>query len=278
MLELPRRVDRRTHARPTFLVAGAQRCGTTSLFRALAGHPAVVGPVRYPEVHYFDLSHAKGNAWYARHFPTMAAVRAREGRVGEPVQVGESTPYYLFHPLAPARMAAALPGVKVLVLLRDPVRRAISAHGHEVRHGFETEPLDRALALEDERIAGERERLVADPTARSVAWQHHAYVSRGRYVDQLASLFGAVGRDNVLVIDSYDLFAQPADVLDDVLSFLGLSSSASVRLGHHNAGTPPDVPAQLVRWIRARLADDDVRLVDLLGWTPAWLRSQGVGP
>src|SRR6185369_6347506 len=113
MLELPRRADPRTHAKPTFLVAGAQRCGTTSLFRALAGHPAVVGPVRYPEVHYFDLSHAKGNAWYARHFPTMAAVRAREGRVGEPVQVGESTPYYLFHPLAPARMAAALPGVKV---------------------------------------------------------------------------------------------------------------------------------------------------------------------
>src|SRR4029079_5509554 len=138
-------------------------------------------------------------------FPAAAAVRARESRVGERVQVGESTPYYLFHPLAPARIATGLPGVKVVVLLRDPVRRAISAHGHEVRHGFERESLDRALALEAAPIRGERGRLVADPEARSFAWQHHAYVTRGRYADQLALLFEQVGRDHVLVVDSHDL-------------------------------------------------------------------------
>src|SRR4029079_11738657 len=96
---------------------------------------------RFPEVHYFDLDHAKGDPWYAAHFPAAAAVRARESRVGERVQVGESTPYYLFHPLAPARIATGLPGVKVVVLLRDPVRRAMSAHRHEVRHGLQSQVL-----------------------------------------------------------------------------------------------------------------------------------------
>ena len=278
MLELPRRADPRPHARPTFLIVGAQRCGTTSLFRALAAHPAVCGPGRAHEVHYFDVNYGRSQSWYEDHFPAVATVRAIEERVGERVQVGESSPYYMFHPLAPGRLAAALPRVKLLVLLRDPVGRAISAHGHEVRHGFEREPLERALALEPERVAGERERLAKDPNARSFAWQHYAYMTRGRYSEQLRVLFDKVGRDNVLVLDSHDLFNDSADGLGRVLEFLGLSRPPSLELGRHNAGTPVDVPEALVRRLRADLSDDDARLVDLLGWTPAWLRTKSVLP
>src|SRR5205814_7641192 len=89
----------------------------------------------------------------------------------------EPSPYYMFHPLAGARIAADLPGVKLLVLVRDPVERAYSAHAHEIARGFETEPFERALELEEQRCAGEVERILADPRYESHAHRHQAYVA-----------------------------------------------------------------------------------------------------
>ena len=106
----------------------------------------------------------------------------------------ESSPYYMFHPLAAGRIARDLPGVKLLVLVRDPVERAYSAHAHELARGFETEPFERALELEDERLGGEAERITADPAYLSHSQQHHAYVARGQYADQLERAGGAVRR------------------------------------------------------------------------------------
>src|SRR5690625_2118520 len=83
---------------PTFVVAGAQRCGTTSLFRALMQHPQITGPPLLKGVHYFDTAYARGIGWYRGHFPLRALVRSGSGR--NRVEVGESSPYYLFHPLA----------------------------------------------------------------------------------------------------------------------------------------------------------------------------------
>src|SRR5260370_684246 len=75
----------------------------------------------------------------------------------------EASPYYMFHPLAPERIHRDLPGVRVLAMLRDPAARAYSAYFLRVGRGYETEPFERALELEASRLAGEAERLVADP-------------------------------------------------------------------------------------------------------------------
>ena len=99
----------------------------------------------------------------------------------------------MFHPLAADRIAADLPGVRLLVLVRDPVERAYSAHAHERARGFETEPFERALELEPARLAGEAERIAAEPGYLSASHQHHAYRARGRYVEQLRAA-GAAGR------------------------------------------------------------------------------------
>ena len=65
------------------------------------------------------------------------------------------------------------------MLVRDPVERAYSAHAHELARGFETEPFERALELEDQRLSGEAERIVADPGYLSHSHQHHAYRAQG---------------------------------------------------------------------------------------------------
>ena len=152
---------------PDVLIVGGQRCGTTSLFKTLRQHPAVLPPVLHKGVHYFDTGYPRGMGWYRAHFPLRATAARVQRRTGvRPITV-ESSPYYMFHPLAAERIDRDLPGVKVLVLLRDPVERAYSAHAHELARGFETEDFRTALDLEEERLDGEVERLLADPGYRS---------------------------------------------------------------------------------------------------------------
>ncbi|HEX5740011.1 MAG TPA: sulfotransferase, partial [Pilimelia sp.] len=92
---------------PSFLICGGQRCGTTSLYRALAAHPAILKAVLHKGVHYFDTGWERGPRWYRAHFPSQrAADRVREATGVQP-QTFESSPYYMYHPLAPRRIAAA---------------------------------------------------------------------------------------------------------------------------------------------------------------------------
>lgn len=250
--------------RPSFLVVGAQRCGTTSLHRALVQHPGIAAPVLHKGVHYFDVNYGRGERWYAAHFPLR--------RPGDTRITGESSPYYMFHPAVPGRIAADLPGVRLLVMLRDPVERAYSAHRHELARGFETEDFETALALEDERLAGEEERLLRDPSARSRAHQHHAYLRRGHYAEQVRRLHEAVGADNVLVLDAQDVFTDPEPGYRRALSFLGLPPSAPPRFPHANARPRSPLPAGLRARLEDHFAPHDAALEELLGWTPTWRR------
>jgi hypothetical protein len=257
---------------PGFLIAGAQRCGTTSMYRTLSQHPAVVKAVLHKGVHYFDMNYDRGSSWYRAHFPLRAAGR-RAGRIaGAVATTFESSPYYMFHPLAAERIARDLPDVKLLVLVRDPVERAYSAHAHELARGFESEPFERALELEDERLRGEEERIRQDPSYLSLGHQHHAYVARGRYAEQLDRLERMVGADRIYVVDSGDFFSEPEPVYDGVLEFLGLRSHGYPEFERHNARPRSPMPADL----RARLDDYfgpfDEKLADWLGRTPSWRR------
>lgn len=257
---------------PAFLIVGAQRCGTTSMFRALTGHPAVLPPFLRKGVHYFDTGYDPALSWYRAHFPlrlTAAAVRARTGT--DPI-TGESSPYYMFHPLAAERIARDLPEVKLIVLVRDPVERAYSAHAHELARGYETEPFERALELEPERLRGEEERLRADPAAYSHHHQHHAYVGRGEYAPQLERLRDRVG-GRLYVADSGRLFAEPDRVYREVLDFLGLPGDPGApRFARHNARPRSPMPES----VRARLEEHfrpyDEKLKTWLGGTPSWRR------
>jgi hypothetical protein len=247
---------------PSFLLVGGQRCGTTSLFEALAQHPAVRRPPGRKGIHYFDVSYHRGMAWYRGHFPV--ALRPAEAITGE------SSPYYMFHPLAAERIARDLPGVKLVVALRDPVERAYSAHAHEFARGYETEPFERAIEKEPERLRGEAQRLSADPTATSHAHRHHAYLARGRYVGQLERLESLVGRARMHVVDSGAFFASPEPVFAGLLEFLGLDRSAQIAFGRHNSRPRDGLPPALARKLSDYYEPYDERLARWLGHAPSW--------
>jgi Sulfotransferase family len=258
---------------PDFLIVGAQRCGTTSLFRGLAEHPSVVPPLMHKGVHFFDTpsAYARGMRWYRGHFPLRAiADRRAHGRA----MTGEASPYYMFHPLGAERIATALPTARLIVLLRDPVERAFSAYKQETTRGFETETFEHALELEPKRLFGEVERLVADPGYYSFAHQHHAYLARGEYAAQLERLVAALGNGRVLVIFADHLFAPPTqrDTWQRILAYLDLPAWEPRIFPHANAKPSAPMQPELRRRLDGHFAALDQRLAALLGETPPWRR------
>lgn len=248
---------------PDFLVIGAQRCGTTSLFRALMDHPQIRRPNLHKGVNYFDLNHHRGPRWYRAHFPVRAA--------DSDTRVFDASGYYMFHPLAAARIVRDLPGVRVVALVRDPVERAFSAYKHELARGFEWERsfLD-ALRLEDARLDGEVERIVRDPRHESFNHRHHAYRRRGEYADLLAPFVAGLTAERVLVVESERFFARPAEQYDRVTSFLGVRPHQPARFDRWNARPGAGLPDAARDLLGRHFADHDERLGALLGRAPAW--------
>jgi hypothetical protein len=255
---------------PGFILIGAQRCGTTSLFRALAAHPQVMPPTFRKGVNYFDLNYYRGAQWYRAHFPVAGIARRRAEHHGAPVAF-EASGYYLYHPQAMERLGHDLPGVKLVAMLRDPVERAFSAHKHELARGYEHEGFERALALEDDRLAGEVERIRADPGYESFAHRHYSYRHRGQYAEQLDRVFEFFPRAQVHVIDSADYFGQPAREYRQLLEFLGLTPFEP-RFAAANARPGPPLDDKGRRMLEEHFAPHDERLAKLLGRPPGWVR------
>ncbi|MGH3357962.1 MAG: sulfotransferase domain-containing protein, partial [Nocardioidaceae bacterium] len=242
-----------------------------SVFRALRQHPASAGPIGRKGVHYFDVEYQRGPNWYLGHFPLQSSVSRQAHRAGCPVVVGEASPFYMAHPLAGRRIGADLPEVKVVALLRDPIERAYSAHAHELARGHETEDFETAIACEPNRLAGEADRMIAEPGYRSHAMRHHAYLFRGHYVDQLRALEQYIDRERILVLDSHRYFEEPDGEFGRLLEFLGLPATDDVIHDRHNMR--PRLP--LSGAVHGRLVDHfapyDAALADWLGWEPSWM-------
>jgi hypothetical protein len=255
---------------PRLLIVGGQRCGTSSMSHALSQHPAMFRAALGMEVHYFDAEYGRGLDWYRSHFPRPAHARSAAQAVGTQPVAFESSPYYMFHPLAAERIFRDLPGVKLLVLLRDPVERAYSAHAHEVAWGFETEQFERALSLEADRLAGEAERILADPGYVSFSHRHHAYRARGQYAEQLERLEKIFGRERLQIVDSKSFFTDPEPVYHGVLEFLGLSHGGHPVFQRRNARPRAPIAPAIRAALEEHYRPHDERLAGWLGHQPSW--------
>ena len=255
---------------PAFLIVGGQRCGTNSLYEYLAAHPNVGRARPLSEVHYFDLNYEKGERWYRGHFPTRAKAALAERQTGSVLICGESSPYYMFNPLAPQRIADSLPDAKLIVLLRNPVERAYSHYQHERSQGREPLSFAAAIEQETERLAGEEQRIGGDPGYVGVHHQRHSYLARGLYADQLERLFSIFGTERVLVVISEDLFSAPAGVYERTLSFLDLAPFALATYGQHNAGRYSDLDREFRGRLAEHFARSNDRVEQLLGVRLPW--------
>jgi hypothetical protein len=256
---------------PAFIMIGAQRCGTTSLFRALMAHPQVVRPAFHKGVNYFDLNYHRGMRWYRGHFPIAEIARRKTQGRGQPAAF-EASGYYIYHPFAIGRIARDLPGVKLVVMLRDPVERAFSAYKHEYARGYEWEIFEKALELEDERLAGEIDRMRRDPAYESFPHRHHSYRRRGQYPDQLDRVYQHFPRAQVHIIESEAFFRQPGAEYRGLLRFLGLPPFEPAGFDRYNARPGAPMLPQTRKMLEEHYRPSDEHLARLLGRPPLWAR------
>ena len=246
---------------PHFLVLGAQKAGTTALYSYLRRHPHITGP-SWKEVSFFDRHWTRGEGWYRGNFPNV--LRARRDLVGE------ASPSYLFHRLAPQRVAQVIPEAKLIALVRNPVDRAYSHYQHEVALGREPLSFEDALVAEEERTSGEEERLAADPAYFSHAWWNYTYKARGRYAEQLERWLSVFPADRLLVLPSEELLGEPERTHARVLEFLGaqahrLDSYPRVFEREYEPMRPSTRAA-----LGEEFAEPNERLYELLGRDLVW--------
>jgi hypothetical protein len=261
-----RRITNHFRRLPDFIIAGAQKAGTTSLHGWLQDHPQCA-PSLKKEVHYFDRHFHRGVNWYRSHFPF-----SRSTAEDDFTKLSfESSPYYMFDPRVPERVRQVLPEAKLIFLLRDPVSRAYSHYQHSVQRRRDTLEFEQAIAAESQRLAGEEQKLLADPTYQSLAHQHYSYVARGMYADQLNRWLEHFPMEQLLVLGSEQMFHEPQTVFQRVLDFLGIDPWEPAGFGNLNTGRyRSKIPEETQRQLAAHFAPHNDRLFELLGTRFAW--------
>lgn len=240
---------------PTFIIGGAPRCGTTFLAQALDRHPDVflikpfvpepkvfMGPARTPEA---------TRALYDR---LLAGASTRKAR-------GEKTSYYLESREACGRIHQAVPGARLVFLVREPVARAYSNYLWSRQNGLETLSFEEAVENEGRR---------ADPLPPEQAYVHpFDYVSRGDYAAGAERYYERFGRDAVAFFLYEDLIRDPDRFLRDIQRFVGVEPIPFARLdvGVVNALREPGPPLDpgTGRCLRERMRPGVARFAALTG-------------
>ncbi len=239
---------------PVLVLAGAQRCGTTSLALWLEAN-SIASPGSHKEIHYFDRHHHRGPDWYRTNFTSPRSF--------------DATPAYLHETSIHGAMAAELPGsTRILVVLRDPLERAISQYRYQRRRRLEFRSLSTALA---EEMAG----FPGQPRALGpVIDRRYRYLERGRYADQLRSLFRHLGDHPIHVCDFGRLFGGDTSEMVALLDFLGVPSGVEVEAFPTANSSGGERPGSVPPGVREMFAAQDEELASLLGREMSWMGAQ----
>jgi Sulfotransferase domain len=233
-----------------FLVAGAQKSGTTALNYYLKRHPHIALPVK-KELHFFDKDElfAGGNVSYE---PLHEMFRpARPGCIA-----GENTPIYLYWRPALPRIRDYNPAMKFIVILRNPIERAFSQWNMQRTRG--AEPLDfvEAVQLEPGRIAASAPKQL----------RKFSYVDRGRYGEQLERAFRLFPREQFLVIKYEQFRVRQCETVEAVFRFLNLSPIRFRAVEAHDIPYQRQIRDEERATVREILKSDIAHLETLLEW------------
>ncbi len=269
-----RRPTSRYRMLPNLLIIGAQRSGTSSLYKYLGRHPDVAPSLR-KETGYFSDAYSEGLSWYLTHFPLTYRRAWHESRE-LPFVTFESTPDYMLDPRAPQRASELVPEAKIIAILREPASRAYSHYQHNVRLGLEPLSFEGALESEPTRIASDLDAIrQGDSTHRAVALRRFSYLHRGLYADQLGRWFDSYPREGVMILSSRTLFDQPETTFRHILDFLGIRPWLPARFGNYSyVATAPDtapIPERTREHLARIFHEPNQRLEALLGHQLEWM-------
>lgn len=200
--------------KPDFMIIGAQKAGTTSLFRCLASHPQVKPPICKEPAFFNDAVIPYGDfKLYQSHFPSKLYQLLGK-------KTFEATPDYLSHKLAPQRIYAFHPAVKLIAVLRNPIDRAFSAwsmYSRFIEHQdtfyrFRGTKLSFETCIEQEL---EHANYTGSPPSQGLLY-------KGLYCDQLKRFSRFFSFDEQIKVVLFDELSRDPDTLKEIQHFLGL--------------------------------------------------------
>lgn len=246
--------------KPSFLIIGAQKSGTTSLYANLVQHPQIV-TAKKKEIHFFDNKYERGMDWYASRFPPVGRF---EGLI-----TGEATPRYLFLPHVPQRVRRDLPDVKLIVILRNPVDRAYSHYYHNFRknrlQGSFEDALQQSEDFEKQRSGNSSMAFWSGDRC-----SFDSYLARGMYAEQLERWFEFFPRERFLILKSDDFFRSPGSILSQIHAFLGVPPFQCPRYIRQNSYTYRPMNPATRTWLEEYFRPHNQRLYKLLGTDFQW--------
>ena len=234
-------------ALPDFLIVGAQKAGTTSLFNWLVESGFVQTPL-FKEIGYFD------SRW---HWPIK--YRGYFKTKQQDQLVGEATPSYLAFPEVPERVFDILgANCKIVIVLRDPVDRAVSHYYHECRLGFEKREMYRAMSEADNLINEAFEENTSASRRRYIL-KHYSYIYRSEYSERLRPWFEKFDRTNISIIKSEDMFRKPRETVGSVADFLGMKVTNPAQFIARNTNSYVFEDSKVASYLRDRLESETIK-------------------
>lgn len=221
---------------PNFLIIGAQKSGTTSLYEYLCQHPQVyMSPIKEPHFFTYEgeshLSNKIITDW-ERYIALFSMAKPHH------VAIGEASPSYLHAQNAPERIARYLPDVRLIAILRNPIDRAFSNWLHNVRNGREKLSFREALAKEEERMR------------QGIGYAFY-YKFKGFYYQHLSRYIHKFPREHIRVYLFEELSSNPMELLKDIFVFLDIDTSVQINIQQHNvSGIPRGFLGGIFNYIR----------------------------
>jgi hypothetical protein len=206
---------------PDFIIVGAQKAATSSLYKVLCSHPDI-HPAERKEIHFFDFNYDQGAEWYKDQ------LKRPKGKI-----CGEASPFYIYHPKVATRIERTFPRVKLIFIFRDPVERALSHYRMNVAEGIEPLSPLRAMVAEEQRILEALKKGENRDNPEST-FQRFTYKARGHYDKQWMEFARLFPKKQMFAMRMETLLTNPGECMDALVDFLGLTSHSWPKFPHIN--------------------------------------------
>lgn len=250
---------KKRNSSPEFMIIGAQKSGTTSLYKYIESFSKNFLPPAYKELQYFSENYNCSKRYYESYFPSCPA-----GYI-----TGEASPTYLFYHKAPKRIKKFYKNIKLVVLVRNPIDRAYSHYNFlnltDRTSGVDPLSFDEAVRREEERV------FVKEDSDFFFEYKKFSYKKRGLYAEQLERWFECYDPSNFFFIETDELEKKPEKVVESLFEFLGLErNELPIHNQKHNENSYGPMSKESRDYLKKYFLVPNKKLFNLIGKSYDW--------
>lgn len=250
---------------PSFIIVGAVRCGTTSLYYNICEHSSVL-PASYDEIGFFDSNYELGISWYKSMFPTKFEIKKIKSKTGNSI-TGEDTPFYFWDKKSIQRIKKNIPKIKLIVLLRNPIDRAYSNYHLGVRLGSESLSFEDSIKKEIQLL--EKENSFENDEIKKFL-RPRSYIAKGLYYQQIKNWFDVFSKDQILVLNTENLSDKPNQTLKQIFEFLDLPNEKIQNIQNRKVGNYQKMNKDTREYLKKIFKPQNEKLFKILGREFEW--------